>query len=95
MRYEFSNSSIIEKIRENEEFSSLFWIELHITQTKSTLSRRGKCCYFLREVSLIEVDKDLFQMVSLVTSTTTNYIFVLLLATVDILQKKQQQLKTV
>ena len=87
MRHEFSNSSIIEKIRENEEVAILFGIELHTTQTKSTLSRRGKCCYFLREVSLIEVDKDLFKMVSLVTSMTTNYIFVLLLATIDVLKK--------
>ena len=58
-----------------------------------TLSRRGKCCYFLRE-TLIGVDKHLFQRVSLITSMTLNYIFVLLLANVDVIPK-QKQLSTV
>ena len=45
---------------------------------------------------LVEVDKHLFQMVSLVTSMTLtlNHIFVLLLASVDVIPK-QKQLNTV
>ena len=43
------------------------------------------------------VDKHLFQRVSLITSTTLplNYIFVLLLANVDVIPKLQKQLSTV
>ena len=45
---------------------------------------------------LVGVDKDLFQRVSLITSMTPplNYIFVLLLANVDVIPK-QKQLSTV
>ena len=60
-----------------------------------TLSPRGKCCYFLREVKS-GVDKHLFQTVSLITSITLplNNIFVLLLANVRVIPK-QKQLSTV
>ena len=60
-----------------------------------TLSPRGKCCYFLREVKS-GVDKHLFQTVSLITSITLplNNIFVLLLANVGVIPK-QRQLSTV
>ena len=60
-----------------------------------TLSPRGKCCYFLREVKS-GVDKHLFQTVSLITSITLplNNIFVLLLANVGVIPK-QKQLSTV
>ena len=60
-----------------------------------TLSQRGKCCYFLREVKS-GVDKHLFQTVSLITSITLplNNIFVLLLANVRVIPK-QKQLSTV
>ena len=59
-----------------------------------TLSPRGKCCYFAG--GLVGVDKHLFQRVSLITSMTLplNYIFVLLLANVDVIPK-QKQLYTV
>ena len=64
-----------------------------------TLSPRGKCCHFLREVlviGLVGVDKHLFQRVSFITFMTLplNYIFVLLLANVDVIPK-QKQLSTV
>ena len=51
---------------------------------------------FLREVFLIGVDKHLFQRVSPDTSMALplNYIFVLLLANVDVIPK-QKQLSTV
>ena len=53
-----------------------------------TLSRRGKCCYFFAG-GLAGVDKHLFQRVSFITSMTLplNYIFVLLLANVDVIPK--------
>ena len=56
-----------------------------------TLSPRGKCCYFLREVKS-GVDKHLFQTVSLITSITLplNNIFVLLLANVGVIPKQKQ-----
>ena len=60
-----------------------------------TLSPRGKCCNFFAR-GLIGVDKHLFQRVSRITSMTLplNYIFVLLLANVDVIPK-QKQLSTV
>ena len=62
-----------------------------------TLSPRGKCCYFFAG-GLVGVHKfkHLFQRVSFVTSMTLplNYIFVLLLANVDVIPK-QKQLSTV
>ena len=60
-----------------------------------TLSPRGKCCYFFAR-GLVGVDKHHFQMVSLVTSMTLplNHIFLLLLASVDVISK-QKQLNTV
>ena len=57
----------------------------------STLSPRGKCCYFLREVKS-GVDKHLFQTVSI--TLPLNNIFVLLLANVGVIPK-QKQLSTV
>ena len=59
------------------------------------LSPRGKCCYFFAGV-LVGVDKHLCQRVSIITSMTLplNYIFVLLLANVDVIPK-QKQLSTV
>ena len=46
---------------------------------------------------LVGVDKHLFQRVSLITSMSLplNHIFVLLLANVDVIKKKQQQLSAV
>ena len=46
---------------------------------------------------LVGVDKHLFQRVSFITFMTPplNYIFVLLLATVDVIIPKQKQLSTV
>ena len=63
--------------------------------TSSSFLCAGKCCYFFAG-SLIGVDKHLFQRVSLITSMTLplNYIFVLLLANVDVIPK-QKQLSTV
>ena len=60
-----------------------------------TLPPRGKCCYFFAG-GLVGVDKHLFQRVSFITSMTVplNYIFVLLLANVDVIPK-QKQLSTV
>ena len=60
-----------------------------------TLSPRGKCCYFFTG-GLVGVDKHLLQRVSLITFMTLllNYIFVLLLANVDVIPK-QKQLSTV
>ena len=56
-----------------------------------TLSPRGKCCYFFAG-GLVGVDKHRFQRVSLITSMTLplNYIFVLLLANVDVIPKEKQ-----
>ena len=60
-----------------------------------TLSPRDKCCFFFAG-GLVGVDKHLFQRVSLITSMTLplNYIFVLLLASVDVIPK-QKQLSTI
>ena len=55
-----------------------------------TLSPRGKCrCLFAG--GLVGVDKHLFQRVSLITSMTLplNYIFILLLANVDVIPKQK------
>ena len=59
------------------------------------LSPRGKCCEFFAG-GLLGVDKHLFQMVFPVTSMTPplNYIFVLLVANVDVIPQ-QKQLKAV
>ena len=56
-----------------------------------TLPPRGKCCYFFAG-GLVGVDKHLFQRVSFITSMTLplNYIFVLLLANVDVIPKLKQ-----
>ena len=59
-----------------------------------TVSERQMLLFF--PGGLVGVDKDLFQRVSLITSMTPplNYIFVLLLANVDVIPK-QKQLSTV
>ena len=60
-----------------------------------TRSPSGKCCYFFAG-GLVGVDKHLFQRVSFITSMTLplNYIFVLLLANIDVIPK-QKHLSTV
>ena len=80
--------------------SELWRLELFSCTSSSflcagTLSPRGKCCHFLRG-GLVAVDKHLFQRVSFITSMTLplNYIFVRLLANVDVIPK-QNQLSTV
>ena len=56
-----------------------------------TLSSRGKLLLFFAG-GLVGVEKHLFQRVSLITSMTLplNYIFVLLLANVDVIPKQKQ-----
>ena len=80
--------------------TELWWLDLFSCTSSSflcagTLSPRGKCCYFLREV-YSGVDKHLFQRVSLITFITLSLknSFVLLLANVDVIPK-QKQLSTV